>query len=120
MDHRGELRLIVLRLAIVENDCGQRLRQTVNSGQRERGHFDDAAKSVALPAALHTEQADRVGLVEVEADFASHHFSQNAELRSVARDAEHNIASWFFRSGWRRFWDWRWGGRGLRCWSYNG
>lgn len=69
--HRGELGRVVLGLAVVEDHRGQRMRQDVDGRGRERGRFDDAPEGVALAAALDTEKADGVGLVEVEGDGAA-------------------------------------------------
>ena len=52
----------------MEDDGGQRLGKLADRRSRERGRLDDRSQCVALAAALHAEQADRVRLVEIKRD----------------------------------------------------
>ena len=89
--HRGELGGVVLGLAVMEDDRGQRVWQDVHGRGRERGRFDDAAQGVALSAALDAEEADGVGLVEVERDGSASDFAEDTVLGRGTGDAEKDV-----------------------------
>src|SRR5262249_6804650 len=67
-NHRRELRLVIKRRAVVEDDRGEWVRQHIHACDRHASHLDNAAQRVALAASLDAEEADGVGLVQVERD----------------------------------------------------
>jgi hypothetical protein len=67
-DHRRELRSVVHRRAVVEDDRRERVREDVDVRDGQRGHLRDRAERVALAAALDAEEADGVRLVQVDRD----------------------------------------------------
>ena len=93
--HRREFRRVVERRAVVEDDPGERMRKLVDPPDGHTGHLHDAAQRVALAAALDAEQADRMGLVQVERDPAAGSVAEQAVLRRCSRCAKNRVV---FRS----------------------
>ena len=89
--HGRELRLVVERRAVVEDDAGQRVGERIDSWNRHAGHFNHTAQRVALAASLHAEQADRVRLVQVQCHLASRNLTEQPELGRSARHAEDRV-----------------------------
>jgi hypothetical protein len=105
--HAGELWPVIKGRAVVEDDRGERAGELGGRRGRQRGGFDDRSQGVTLAATLHAEQADRVGLVEVERDRPAECFrAQDAVLGGrVVRPEEDLRRSSIGRAGaFRRGW----------------
>ena len=89
--HRGELRPVVQRGAVMEDDAGERMRKGADPFDGHARHLDDASHRVALASPLHPEEADRVGLVQVEGDLATAGLAKQSVLRRTACDAEEGV-----------------------------
>ena len=89
---RGEFRPVVERGAVVEDDAGERMRKRVDSFHGHASHLDDASHRVALASPLHAEEADRVGLVQIESDRSTAGLAKQSVLRRAASHAEDGVA----------------------------
>ena len=88
--------------------AGEWMRQDVDTIHRHTGHLDDAPHGVAFATPLHSEEADRVGLIQVEGNLPAAGLAKHSVLRRTARHAEDGVVAKFvpgrglqsIRSGW--------------------
>ena len=65
----------------MENHRRERLRKKVDVLDGQRRHLGDRAQRVALSAALNAEEADRVGVVQIDGDLSPRNLTDNPVLR---------------------------------------